>query len=301
MKKLQQFHFYMRIASFGYRPEIDLSEFQGQYWFNQNPSFGVHGEYLYTLPFHFKNIHECFQDFNHIQFKNCDRLKNNSQIWHRVKFLQLPIRSVYNKKFVKELKTKMPNLTSIRFSGYDISPEIPRVDSSWNEDVTLKNVTILEIIQGSIENQKDWIIRSLSNVRHLILSYTEIPSRDSQLMPILNKQIQRLDIDVYCQVEQLAEANENYFSSVENLNFYLNENRKSPQWYAEIVLKMLKNIRNLKIMMIRNANFCHAENELSFAEKNSIKILEYFNMSEMQKIYRVESIGEYTLFSKISF
>ena len=53
------------------------------------------------------------------------------------------------------------------------------------------------------------IFYSFSNLRHLILSCnSKLLSKGSQLNPILNKQIQRLDIDAQCHIEQLVEAND---------------------------------------------------------------------------------------------
>jgi hypothetical protein len=299
MKELQQFHLYTKQPSFEYNNDVDLSQFKDQHWFKQNSSFGMHGDYVYTLPFHFDNLYDCFQDFNEIKLNNCE---NNSRIWYNVKSIQLPVRSGYNRNFVKELKTKVPKLTLIRFDGWGVSHKIYTHDSSENKDVTLDNVTTIQFIRGSIENQKDWIIYSLPNLRHLILSYnTTIPSIDSELAPILNKNIQRLDIDAHCQVEQLTEISYAYFSNVQNINFLLNDDRKSPEWYADIIMKILKNFKNLKILMIRGVHFCHSDGELSFIEKNLTKIIEYFNMNEMHKTYQVKYLREYTLFSKKSF
>ena len=262
----------------------------------------MHDEYLYTLPFHFDNLYDCFQDFNEIKSNNSEILENNSRIWHNVKSIQLPVRSGYNRNFVKELKRKMPKLVLIRFDSYEVSPKIQTHDSSENEDVTLDNVKTIQLIRGSIENQKDWIIYSLPNLRHLILFYTEsMPSIDSELAPILNKNIQRLDIDANCQVEQLTEINYVYFSNVQSINFYLNDGHRSPEWYADVIMKILINFKNLKILMIRNAHLCHGDGELSFAEKNLTKIIEYFNINEMHKTYQVTYLRQYTLFSKKSF
>jgi hypothetical protein len=195
----------------------------------------------------------------------------------------------------------MPKLTLIRFDGYGVSHKIYTHDSSENKDVTLDNVTTIQFMQGSIEYQKDWIIYSLPKLRHLILSYTAIHSIDSELAPILNKRIQRLDIDAKCQVEQLTEIIYVYFSNVQNINFFLNDSEKSPECYGDIIMKMLKNFKSLKILMIRSTHFCHARGELSFLEKNLAKIIEYFNMNEMHKTYQVKYLKEYTLFLKKSF
>jgi len=300
MKELKQFHLYTKLPSFQYNNDVDLSQFKDQHWFNHNSSFGMHDTYLYTLPFHFQNFYECFQDFNDVKLNNCEILKNNSRIWYNVKSIQLSVGSGYSRNFVEELKTKMPKLTLIRFNRYPVLSTIETHDSFGNKDVTLDNVTTIQFIQGSIQNQKDWIIYLLPNLRHLILSYTPITSIDSELATVLNKKIQRLDIDAECQVEQLTESIYVYFSNVQNINFYLNDSGKSPECYADIIMKMLKNFKGLKILMFRSNHFCHGEGELSFLEKNLAKIIEYFHMTEMYKNYQVKYLKEYTLFLKKS-
>jgi hypothetical protein len=301
MKELKKFNFYIKLPSSKYYNDIDLSQFKDQHCFNHNSSFGMHGGYVYTLPFHFDNLYDCFEDFNDIKLNNCEILKNNSRIWYNVKSIQLPVRAGYNRNFVKELKRKMPKLALIKFDGYEVSPKTHTQDSSGNTDVTLDNVTTIQFIRGSIENQKDWIFYSLPNLRHLILSYTALPLIDSELTPILNKKIQRLDIDAHCQAEQLTEINYVYFSNVQNINFYLNDIDKSPEFYAGIIIKILKNFKSLKILMIRIVQKCHGAGELSFVEINLTKIIEYFDMNEMHKTYQVTYLREYTLFSKKSF
>ena len=62
--------------------------------------------------------------------------------------------------------------------------------------------------------------------------------------------------------------------------------------------EILRNFKSLKILMIRTADMCHDENELSFIEKNLSKIIEYFDMNERHKTYQVIYLREYTLFSR---
>jgi hypothetical protein len=133
MKELKQFHFYFKLPSFQYNNDVDLSQFEAQHCFNHNSSFGMHDDYLYTLPFHFRNFYECFQDFNDVKLNNYEILKNNSRIWYNVKSIQLPVRFGYNRNFVEELKTKMPKLTLIRFNSYPVLSEIETHDSFGNK------------------------------------------------------------------------------------------------------------------------------------------------------------------------
>jgi hypothetical protein len=299
MKELKQFHLYTKQPSYQYKDVVDFSQFKDQYWFKQNPSFGMYGDYIYTLPFHFNNIYDCFQDFNEIKLNNCEILEKDSRIWYNVKSIQMPDKCCYNRNFVKELKRKMPKLTLIRFDSYWVSPKMETDDLSENKDVTLDNVTTIGFTRGNLEKHKDWIIYSLPNLRHLILSHrTAMPSIDSELAPILNKTIRRLDIDATCEkVEQLPEISYACFSNVENINFYMDDGEKSSEWYANIIIKILKNFKKLKILMVRIAHLCN----VSFLEHNVPKIIEYLKMNEMDKNYQVEYLNEYTLFSKISY
>ncbi len=71
-----------------------------------------------------------------------------------------------------------------------------------HNSVRLENVTTVEIIYDHIENRKEWIINSLPNLKHLILYSTELPSIDTQLAPIFNERIEKLDISIYSGLQQ---------------------------------------------------------------------------------------------------
>jgi hypothetical protein len=100
----------------------------------------------------------------------------------------------YDKNFIRELKIKMPKLNLIKFR---CDLHIVRHNS-----VRLENVTTVEIIYDHIENRKEWIINSLPNLKHLILYSTELPSIDTQLAPIFNERIEKLDISIYSGLQQ---------------------------------------------------------------------------------------------------
>ena len=71
-----------------------LSEFKNQFWFDHNWSFGMHGNYFYTLPFHFDYLYEFYEGFNDVKSNNPEILKTNPRIWYNVKSIDLP----YNHK-----------------------------------------------------------------------------------------------------------------------------------------------------------------------------------------------------------
>lgn len=116
MKQLKEFHLYNKLFLSPIDNDRILSEFKSEYWFDHNLSFGMHFNYFYTLPFQFNHIYEFYQDFNFIKSNNPQILINNHRIWYHVKSIQLPFAHKYDQSFVKELKIKMPKLTSIKFT-----------------------------------------------------------------------------------------------------------------------------------------------------------------------------------------
>jgi hypothetical protein len=78
----------------------------------------------------------------------------------------------------------------------------------------------MEFLDGCTEHQKDWIISSLSNLRHIILTSAEICSVDNELARISNERIQRLDIYENYQFKRLIEISYVYFSNVQHICIY---------------------------------------------------------------------------------
>ncbi|CAF0910101.1 unnamed protein product [Adineta steineri] len=60
MIELEQFHLYATLNSYDNSRNV-LSQFQDQYWFDHKWTFGMHGTYFYTLPFHFEYLHEFYE------------------------------------------------------------------------------------------------------------------------------------------------------------------------------------------------------------------------------------------------
>ncbi len=56
MIQLKSFHLYTQLEKEPRDIERLLSTFQTQFWFNHHWTFGMHGTYLYTLPFHFDKL-----------------------------------------------------------------------------------------------------------------------------------------------------------------------------------------------------------------------------------------------------
>jgi len=74
----------------------------------------------------------------------------------------------------------------------------------------------------------------------LILYSTELPSIDSQLAPIFNERIEKLDISIYCGLQQLTEISYIYFSNVQYINFCVDGFLEDPKWFVNYTMKIFK-------------------------------------------------------------
>ena len=147
----------------------------------------------------------------------------------------------------------LPWVTFIKFTGFDVSP-VDEIQDSFiiNDernkiDLRLDNVTTVQFICGSVQDKKQWLIYSLPNVKHLILSNRELLSIDSELAQFLNERIQRLDIDFPSQFEQLANTTYIYLSNVEHIYLcfaYIWDNSQS---CVNTFMKILENLKTLTI------------------------------------------------------
>jgi hypothetical protein len=94
MTQLKTFHFYTRLYEDLFNLKYLLPTFENQFWFDHNWSIGIHGKYLYTLPFHFDKLYD-FIDFDHINLNNLGIL-NFPCTWYRVKSIDLSKSSELN-------------------------------------------------------------------------------------------------------------------------------------------------------------------------------------------------------------
>ncbi|CAF4105920.1 unnamed protein product, partial [Rotaria sordida] len=81
MKELEQFHLCTKLpdSSVSTKNNI-LSKFNDEFWLNHNWSFGIHDEYLYTLPFKFDCLPGLFEGFDCVKSNNNDILENNPRL-----------------------------------------------------------------------------------------------------------------------------------------------------------------------------------------------------------------------------
>ncbi|CAF0816779.1 unnamed protein product [Adineta steineri] len=304
MIELKQFHLYATLNVYDSSRNI-LSRFQDQYWFDHKWTFGTHGTYFYTLPFHFEYLHN-FCGFDNIKSSNSEVLLTNPRIWYTVKYIDLYYRSTYDINFLKELKMEMPKLIFIKHRSFykknKNEKESEDLHVNENEEVknhiTLYNMTTIQFDHGSIENRKKWLINTLPNLNHLILSTIDLPSPDSQSADLLNKRIRRLDINTTnSSLKQLTEISYVYFSNVEHIYFELfYDPQRRSQWYTDIVRKILKNFKSLERLIIRS--FPENGNISNAMTRDLTNILECYDMIEIKKNFQMKQFGEWILFSK---
>lgn len=126
-----------------------------------------------------------------------------------------PTESKFDFNFIKELKIKMPKLNFIKFN------QMKYIDLKKDEQIKLYNVTTIEFEDKFLENDKSFIY-ALPNLTHFILYDVELLLADNELIEILNKKIQQLDIVSHYKLEQLIEKCYIYFLNVQYINCYIN-------------------------------------------------------------------------------
>ena len=294
MTQLKQFDVYARI---NIDKHFILNQFQDQFWFDHNWSFGMHGNYFYTLPFHFSYLYGFFGSFHTVKSNHPDVVNTNPRLWYNVKSLELLMTHQYDINFVKELNIKMPKLNFIKFQ-HDRSILYHKTEGEFSNNETdgkLSNVTTIQLVDGSIQEINQWLINSLPNVKHLILYPTESSSIDNQLIQILNQRIERLDINGYSNLEELTSISYLYYSNVQFIHFRLNNERKESEWYANIIIKILNNFKNLKTLLLYPLEITKT---YSFFETKSTKLIKCLDIEDINRNYRIEHYGKYSIFSK---
>jgi hypothetical protein len=263
----------------------------------------MHKNYFYTFPFHFDYLYQFYQDFHYVKSNNPEILINNPRIWYNVKSIELLGTSEFDRNFVKDLKMKMPKLNLIKFNDFSPVPKHKKQilseinDKQEKIDVTLDNVTIIEFGSAfrSNGNEKNWLINATPNLKQLILSNLKLFPISNELGKIFEKKIQRLDIDDNCDVANLTQRIYVYFSNVQYINFCFIRNFEGPQWYAKIIMRILNNLKNLKILTI------YTRHRNIYSTITELKVIRYLDMNEITKTYQVKNFEKYSLFIRKIF
>ncbi|CAF0909933.1 unnamed protein product [Adineta steineri] len=245
MKELKYFHLNVKLPIDG-SYEI-LSTFQNQFWFDHQWYFAINRFYLYSLPFRFNEYYE----YDHMKFSDKIILENKLYLWSNVKIIHFArFDKIDINNLIRLIKTQMPNLQVIKINkpsrdNFNMMVEnSSKCSQDKRADHDINTVTTLDINCGKMENEIEHLINILPNLKYLILNDSRLPSMTSDLIPILNKKIERLDITCSYTLEKLFTNINMYFSSVKYIqftfDFTLNTFSRS-----EIILNCLTNLPNL--------------------------------------------------------
>lgn len=295
MLVLDQFHLYAKARQLSIDAEGVLSTFTDRFWLDRRWFVATHGSYLYTVPFHFHELRG-FIDFNCVRSTNATLLADRTT-WRNAKMIELAPQAKFDMQLIKLMKIRLPALQTIRFlaSGlYSYSKSIDHLRTA--SDVVLPNVTTVELVAGSVENIKQWLVNALPNVQHLILSYTELPLSSSQLAPLLATRIRRVDAQEHYTAAQVSSNNhDSCFANLDEIRLTLFNVDGKYSWYVDVVKSIFERHERLKRLWIclvdqhNRATFHSSEVEL-------IKIIEYLQMNGLLKDYRAQRHRESALF-----
>lgn len=279
-----------------------LSTFKNQFWFDHNWSIGIHGKYLYTLPFHF-DVFTDFIDFDHIQSNN-PTIFNCFGIWSHIKSIEFSLSSLLNVSLIKQIKIKMPKLISITLYENNLN-SIQLIEEPYQSDVTLDSVTTLHLHTKDLENAKQWFLYILPNLKYLTLSDTKLPLVKSELTSILDKKIQKMNIYDIDFIRSITKLDYVCFSNLQKVYLKLvvhKYNFDDYKWYADNITELLKYLQNLKTLWICLASSTYFN--ASWAPDPAMvldNILSSLEINEVQKNYQITCVGQYAILSKINF
>ncbi|CAF1342136.1 unnamed protein product [Rotaria sordida] len=250
MIELKQFHLYANLWDYLLDIKSILSTFENQFWFDHNWSIGMHGHYLYTLPFHFDKLYD-FIDFDDIKSNNSNIL-NYPWTWYHVTSINFSSSSKLNLNLIKQLKIKMPNLISITFNSFSFQYFETTKDSSISDDklqkidITLDSVTTVQFEDESMKDIKQWILDILPNLKHLVLSGT------TQFFPQVDKRIERLKILNLYSLSDMLKLGYIYFPNLLHveIQFFLDSELNLDNYASYCVMEMLKSFKHSKTLMI---------------------------------------------------
>ncbi|CAF3088367.1 unnamed protein product [Rotaria sp. Silwood2] len=298
MTQLKQFHLHAVLTQDRIDVKRILLTFRNEFWFDHNWIIGMHDKYLYTLPFHFDKLYD-FIDFDHIYSNSSTILMNNPDIWFNVKYIKF---KKFNLNLLKLIKIHMPKLLVISIDYFNDSENTEDLNIIQNKtnniDIILDRITTVHLTCGSLENEKQWLMNSLPNLKHLILTNTELPLLKSEFTFKLNEKIERLVIDGNLIVEQFGKRSYIYFSNLQDLQLKFDWRFSSNiyDWYADTVMKFLKYFKNLKTLSISFNPFIF-ELTRSAPELELKKILVRLDKNEIEKTYEMKYLREYLIFS----
>ncbi len=280
MIQLKSFHFYAQLGRKPMDVEKLLSTFQTQFWFDHHWTFGIHETYLYTLPFHFDKLQGLI-DFNQIKSSN-SKILDSPKTWSHVKSINSIKSSTVSVNLIKQMKLKMPNLTSITFNNQLMNNLYTNDDERNQLDITLDSITTVHCEDEDLQTIKQWLINLFPNTKHLMLSYNAYSAPYSSNRMEFS---QKLD-------EYSRERDYIYFSKIQYVKikiFFKDEDEDNMyQRVLRIVKELLEMFQNLQSFIFHFHQLSEFPRIDPFTDLNKmIKMLNWEKISEKYEIKHI--------------
>ena len=161
--QLKIFRFYVRLEQSPQSSVEFLTTFIDANW-----PFGMHGSYLYTLPFPFNQLDD-FIDFDHIQSTN-STIVNSRRTWSHVQSLNLADNCNLSENLLEQIRVQMPNLKSINLKRKQIDylSKLNEVRTALNGIITVHGERDL------LKSSQNYFNHLFPNVKQFVLSYSPL-------------------------------------------------------------------------------------------------------------------------------
>ncbi|CAF0986977.1 unnamed protein product [Rotaria sp. Silwood1] len=297
MIQLQQFYLYAKLWNHSIDIKNILSTFENQFWFDHNWSVGMHGNYLYTLPFHFDELND-FIDFDHIK-SNDSKVLNYPWTWYHITSISFSSSSKLNLNLIKQLKMKMPNLMKLTFNSLPslCFETIENSSISDNElhkiDTTLDSVTTVHFGGELMEDTKQWLFHMLPNLKHLVLSGT------TQFFPLVDKRIERLTILNLYALSNVIKPDDVYFPNLQHveIQFFLDSDLNLNKYAPYSVMEMLKSFEQTKTLLI-HFYWCSEDGWYRISIADLSKLIAKLDMNEILNTFEMKHFYNFLQFIK---
>jgi hypothetical protein len=262
-----------------------LSTFQTQFWFDHHWTFGIHGTYLYTLPFHFDQLNDV-SGFDQIKSSN-SKIFNSLQTWSHIKSIVFSKSFKFKSNLIEQLKLKMPNLTSTTLAFQRMDDLCKNVDETNQTDISLNSVTTIYSVGEYLQSMKHLLIHIFPNTRNLILFYSSESVAYSSLQ----------EYDEYFRIEWMT-TDYIYSSKIE----YIEIKFKSKDADCDYLHRLVKYLLKELLKMFRNIQsfIFYFYHHLRFPFRSLVseldKTVPLLNMDELAEIYQIKHIQHYLQF-----
>jgi hypothetical protein len=211
----------------------------------------------------------------------------------------LPITEQYDINFIRDIKMKLPNLSSIKFIGIShvLRHQTHINDERNHTESMLDKLTTIDF-SGLIEREKEWLINSLPNLRDLILSSKELSSLEFSLKCSQFRLPFQMENDLDSILKQLDDIDHIYLSNIKHITISLNDSWTLSNQSANLLIKIFKQLKYLQTFLIyisKNSKY----DEIELTEKKLHKFVDRLSKSKLKKHYEIKCFRRYCFIFKI--